>query len=484
MTGGYFWTAIAGFFLGIVGAELMSVGIALPLFLLQLGVAIWASSPRRFAAVIAIFLISLGMGAARVYIADERAESPLNQLVGQSILFTGRIVDEPDKRDTTVRLTVAPDGYGRTPHILVPVSLPATFAYGDTVRVSGVLSRPESFEGSGGRMFDYPHYLAAHGIAFEMPHAEAERMQIASWSVRGTLFGIKQSYLSGLENGLPQPYAGLAGGITVGDKRSLGKELTDDFRRTGLVHIIVLSGYNMTLIVGAMMLLVRGTSRWARFAFGIAIILVFVVMTGASATSIRAGAMAGLALFAVVSLRVYAVDRALALTALAMVLWNPHTLLYDPGFQLSVLATIGLVHTAPFFETYLRWIPTRFELRSIAAATLGTQSAVLPLLVYQIGLLSVISLPANLLVLPAIPFAMITSFIAGVVGALNATLGSIIGMPAYALLAYVINMTQWFASIPFGAIEIPAFSGWIVVVIYATVGVIVLQRNVAQPQTN
>ncbi|MBI4068365.1 ComEC/Rec2 family competence protein [Candidatus Kaiserbacteria bacterium] len=480
----YFWAAIVGFFLGIAGAELMPIGIALPLFLLQLGIVIWASSPRRFAAVVAIFLISLGIGATRVYIADTRSESPLDQLVGQSMLFTGRVVAEPDKRDTTVRLTVAPGGYGRTPHILVPVSLPATFTYGDMVRVSGVLSRPEAFEGSGGRIFDYPHYLAAQGIAFEMPHAEVERIQIAPWSVRGTLFSIKQSYLSGLESGLPQPYAGLAGGITVGDKRSLGKELTDDFRRTGLVHIIVLSGYNMTLIVGAMMLLVRGTSRWARFVFGISIILAFVVMTGASATSIRAGAMAGLALFAVVSLRMYAVDRALALTALAMVLWNPHTLLYDPGFQLSVLATIGLVHTAPFFETYLRWVPTRFELRSIAAATLGTQSAVLPLLVYQMGLLSVISLPANLLVLPAIPLAMITSFIAGVVGALNATLGFIVGIPAYVLLLYVVRMTQWFAAVPFGAIEIPVFSAWIVVFVYAAVVAIVLVRNVSQPQTN
>ncbi|MBI2048756.1 MAG: ComEC family competence protein [Parcubacteria group bacterium] len=473
------WSVLAGFFLGVAVAEMVP-GIALSLFFALLSVTVIVSARGRIAVSIALVCIAASVGALRVYVADVRAASPLDSLVGERIILEGRVADEPDKRDTSVRLTIAPNtvhtvqgeeyGLKSSPHVLVPVPLPADFSYGDIVRISGVPERPESFESNNGRTFDYTGYLSARDIYFEMPFATIEPIKRGGWSVRGTLFAMKQMYLDGLARALPEPHAALAGGITVGDKRSLGEKLTNQFRETGLVHIVVLSGYNITLIVGVLMLIVRNAPLATRFVFGAGVIVAFVLMTGASATGVRAGAMAVLALLAAASYRKYAIDRALALTAAGMVLWNPHTLLYDPGFQLSVIATIGLIHYAPFFEEKLQWLTQRLELRSIAAATLGTQVMVLPLLIYQTGMLSLISVPANLFILPAIPLAMIASFVTGVCTFIYESAGIVVGFPAYALLSYVIHATEFFAHIPLGAIELPAFSfGW-VAALYVIVG--------------
>ena len=160
--------------------------------------------------------------------------------------------------------------------------------------------------------------------------------------------------------------------------------------------------------------------------------------------------------------------RALGVVALAMVLWNPLLLAFDPGFQLSVLATLGLVLFSPVFFEWLSWIPQKFALREIAASTLGTQMTVLPLLLYQNGVLSLVALPANLLALVAVPWAMALSFIAAVAGiffgvpALSAVegWGTFVAFPAYVLLAYIIGVAKFFAALPFAAVSVSAFSAW------------------------
>jgi competence protein ComEC len=143
-----------------------------------------------------------------------------------------------------------------------------------------------------------------------------------------------------------------------------------------------------------------------------------------------------------------------------MVLYNPFTLAFDPSFQLSALATLGLVAFTPIFAAQLAWIPTRFGLREIASSTLGTQTAVLPLLLYQTGNLSIVGLPANILALLPVPIAMFFSIIAAIGGMIFGSYAVPLAYPAYTLLWYIIHVAQFFASLPFAAVSIPAFSAW------------------------
>jgi competence protein ComEC len=151
---------------------------------------------------------------------------------------------------------------------------------------------------------------------------------------------------------------------------------------------------------------------------------------------------------------------------LIMIMYEPRILLYDPGFQLSVIATLGLVYIAPLIARRLPWVSERFTLREIVAATIGTQFAVAPLLLYQTGLFSIVSLPVNLLVLPIVPAAMFASFIAGVVGSVSQVAGVVLGAPAYVLLEYMLVVAETAAAFPAAAVSAPLTSLAMLMAVY------------------
>src|SRR5690606_5955202 len=139
--------------------------------------------------------------------------------------------------------------------------------------------------------------------------------------------------------------------------------------------------------------------------FGAVGIILFAIMVGGGATVVRASIMALLSLIARATGRLYEVTIALIVAGFIMVLWSPRVLVFDPSFQLSFLATLGLIHATPLFERWLRMIPEYFSLRTIISATLGTQLFVLPLLLFMTGVFPMYSPLANALVLPAVPIA-------------------------------------------------------------------------------
>ena len=108
-------------------------------------------------------------------------------------------------------------------------------------------------------------------------------------------------------------------------------------------------------------------------------------------------------------------------------------------------------------------------MREIVASTLSTQLMVLPLLLYQNGLFSIVSLPANLFALIAVPYAMFASIIAAIGGMAAGSLALPIAAPALALLWYIINVAKFFASLPFAALSVPAFSAWWMFAAYALI---------------
>lgn len=285
------------------------------------------------------------------------------------------------------------------------------------------------------------------------------------FSGMGALFSLKHSFASGLQEALPEPASSLAEGILVGGKQGLGKDLLEMFTITGLLPIIVLSGYNVMIVAEAVLLgLGFLRRRYALLVSGV-VILLFVLMAGAGSSAIRAGMMAVLALFARATDRRYDALRILIAVFTLMLLWNPYQLVYDPGFQFSFMATLGLILLTPHLEVRLKKIKNG-ALREIVATTLSAQLFVLPILLYQTGNLSLVSVPANILALVAVPPAMLFSFIAGLSGVLIPTFSIWIGLPAYALLSYIIWVATTFASLPFAHILIPTFSPLLLLVLY------------------
>jgi len=242
------------------------------------------------------------------------------------------------------------------------------------------------------------------------------------------------------------------------------------------VHIVVLSGYNVMIVAEGVMRSLSFLPRRMAAAAARAAIGVFVLAAGAGIASIRAGLMAGLALVARATGRTYDVIRALLLVGVVMLMHNPLLLAYDPGFQLSFVATLGLILGAPIFARALSFVRSGF-LRELLASTLAAQVAVLPLLLYQTGLFSLVSLPANVLVLPFVPLAMALSAGAGLAGMLVPAVAPVLGIPAHLLLMLIIAIAEISAALPLSSVSVPQFPFAIVVLAYTALAYAVWRES-------
>lgn len=482
MHGRLFSAGFVGFASGIACRSLFHFpwqALGFILLLAALFLFVWQGKRRLSYLACAIALTGSVLGIGRVMLAPAGLPEAFVPLLETKATLEGTVVAEPDIRETTQRITIEIEGAGERATVLAVAQLYPEVAYGDLVHIEGKLVQPEPFETDTGRTFRYDRFLAKDGIFALVKSARVETIEEGSGlrvtAMRALLSG-KYLFQEGLANALPEPGASLASGLITGGKQGLGEELLDMFIIAGLVHIVVLSGYNVMIVAEAVLRLFgRAGKRNAAILAGI-IIALFVIAAGAGAASIRAGLMAGLGLLARVTGRTYAVLRALMAVAFLMLLWNPLLLAYDPGFQLSFIATLGLILLSPMIERRLSFVPHLFW-RDLFAATLAAQVAVLPLLLYQTGLFSVVSLPANLLVLPVVPFAMLLSAVAGVAGMSIPIAAPLIGFPAHALLSYVIGITRFVANLPLASVSVPQFPFVITLFAYGVLGVTITKAS-------
>jgi competence protein ComEC len=149
-----------------------------------------------------------------------------------------------------------------------------------------------------------------------------------------------------------------------------------------------------------------------------------------------------------------------------MVSWNPFVLVYDPGFQLSFLATFGLIFLSPVFEKKLMFVSEKFALREIVSSTFATQVFVFPLLMYKVGYISVVAPLVNILVLPVVPFAMLLGFVVGVFGIISFYFAVPFSFLAHLIFSYIFLVVGFFAKMPFSSVSLPNVKWWHVLFIY------------------
>ncbi|MDP2593710.1 MAG: ComEC/Rec2 family competence protein [bacterium] len=479
----FFYIASGGFIAGVAFRSFTDWGVAFAVFVSILSVAVFLYSkivasqmrPRFFC--LGLFLFAAGLGILRFDLADLKRENPhLEERVGETVFLTGDIVSEPDVRENSARLTVelktllldSSETRVRA-KAMVTAPLQSEFGYGDKVKIKGKLEKPRNFSADqSAREFDYISYLAKDGIYYTifMPEIEIVSSGGGNFIARNLLL-VKNKFIQSLSRLIPEPNASLLGGLVVGAKQSLGDELLVDFRTVGLIHIVVLSGYNLTIIAVFLMWLGGFFLPYrANLLFGTLGIILFTIMTGASATIVRASIMAILALFARASARSYEIKRALVLAGLIMVFVSPKILIFDPSFQLSFIATVSLIYLAPILGNFLTLLPDKFKLRETVTATVSTQIFVLPLLLLMSGELSVFALPVNILVLFFIPITMLVGFLAGFLGIFSYVLALPFAYAAFFLLEYILGVVSFFASLPFASVHISRFPSYLMIIIY------------------
>jgi len=402
----------AGFAFGIVLGTTASISAFL------IAGAFFPKRRGRFRWLAGLSLCMLAGGFLATYDAVRAAKS-FHAPIGEKAAVSGIVVSNPVVRSGSARWIMELRGPHSGRLAIVSRTFPK-IAYGDAVLVEGVIA-PSSEEQNAGAMkrdralgtVRFPDHLEVIGSGFGS-------------SARSSLFALKARIVAVFEKLMPQEEAALLSGITLGERSDLSNGFRDALARTGTTHIVALSGYNITIIVGAAMGFFLYFMR-KRFAFFATLVAMFgfVVMTGAEASVVRAALMGGLVLLASESGRIYSMRNAIACAGVVMVFENPNVLLFDLGFQLSFLALLGIVYLRPALVAWFGIAekdPSVFGWRESIFTTGAAQLAVAPILIASFGSISVISLLANTIILELVPIVMGGGFLLAGVGMVSTVL--------------------------------------------------------------
>ena len=471
-----FYGVCFGFVFGVFLRSLVFVNLYFTILLGIISFALFLFflliSRSKWGIIASIFILAFCFGIFRFHIADRSAPFVFESQVGQKTSFAGKIIDGPDIRENNQKLTIEMsrlnlDSKTEKIKILATTNFGEDFKYGDEINFTGKLEKPENFITDQGKEFDYVNYLRKDGIFYVMSYPSVEIISRGNGNfIKNALFFIKEKFLEKMNFAIQSPENLLMGGLILGEKSAFSQELRQDFVDTGTIHIVALSGYNITIVAEWFMKLFTFLPKNLGIGMGILAILLFVLMTGGSSTAVRAGIMAILALIARATGRNYAVARALILAGIFMIFLNPFVLVYDVSFQLSFIATIAVIFFAPRIEKYFMWVTESFKLRDIISVTCAAYIFVLPFILYKMGNLSLVALPANILILPFIPFTMLLGFFTSFLGVIWYGLAVPLGFISYLILHYELSVINFLANFQFASLSIPNFPLILTILIY------------------
>ena len=264
---------------------------------------------------------------------------------------------------------------------------------------------------------------------------------------------VRDWFADAVRLGIPEPAASLGLGYLLGQRRALPADLMEALQIAGLTHVIVASGYNLTILVRLARRLFARISRYASVLAGGGMVVSFIAVTGMSPSMSRAGLVTGLSLLAWYYGRKFHPLVLLSLAAATTVLINPSYVWGDIGWQLSFAAFAGVMILAPLLQQYFFGDRKPGIIRQILGETLSAQIATLPILIVAFGQFSNIALVANALILPFVPLAMLLTFVAGIGGVLLPFAATIIALPATWMLDVMITVATWLSSVSWAVTE-------------------------------
>lgn len=259
------------------------------------------------------------------------------------------------------------------------------------------------------------------------------------------LLALRKKFERNLKEVLPHEQAAFLSGLTVGTTEEFSSIFKNDLLKSGTSHIVALSGSNITIIVNIIAgILGYFFVRRAIFWPTVLIITLFVIMTGAESSLMRAAVMGIILLAANHYERLPSFRNAITFAALIMIIYNPKLLIFDLGFQLSFLALLGIAYIKPMFEKKVGEI-ARLPFINELFMTLSAQLAVTPLLIIKTGTVAPWSIIPNLLVGGAVPWTMGAGFITGIAGFISPLLAFFPALVTSILLQYEMAIIHLFA---------------------------------------
>lgn len=426
---------------GVVAGVIVAQHV--PLFgfvwlVLSLCIAALGMWRRRAYMIGALLVAGLIIGLWRGSVSQAEL-APYAKIIGHSVTLSGIVSEDADtgkNGELVVRLkNIRINGHQVAGSVWVSAGTKRNdVKRSDVVTVKGKLA--EGFGSFAASMY------RAEVVKVERPEPGDQALKLRDW------------FSDGVRQAIPEPEASLGVGYLVGQRRSLPPELDDALRVAGLMHIVVASGYNLTILVRLARRLFEKISKYLAAISAGGMIVAFVLVTGLSPSMSRAGLVAGLSLLAWYYGRKFHPLVLLPFAAAITLLVNPSYGWNDLGWQLSFAAFAGVMILAPLLQSYFFGDKKPGTVRQILGETIAASIVTLPILIIAFGQFSNVAIIANLLILPFVPLAMLLTFIAGIGALVLPSAASIVGLPASWLLHYMVAVAEYVAKLPWAMTEI------------------------------
>ncbi|GER86883.1 hypothetical protein KDW_10450 [Dictyobacter vulcani] len=450
-------------------------------------------------------LLCMALGAWR-YTIIQPANDPqaIMHAIGPRVVkIKGMVSDAPKLAGRARQLKIAVSDLNRpgssdwqAVHGMLEVQTPGTTIediyganYGDIVTLQGKLVAPEAHTPA-----DIQAQMAFPRITINQHGGNPAIVFLYHWRVR---------FATILEQLLPQPSAALLIAIVLGLRTPQLAPLSQAFNVTGTAHLIVPSGFKVTILAGLVLSSTRWLytgrlaaylpgsprriwQRWLSTTIVLLSIAAYTILSGAGAAAIRSGVMGSLLVLAPRIGRSYNIYTALAVTALGMSALDP-LVLWDTGFQLSFLGTLGIVLFTPYVQRPLRPLekfPGGHFLAETCAVTMAAQIATLPIFAITFGQISFIAPIANMLTVPLLGLSITLGLLLCLLGLISLPLGMLGGWVVWPLLWYMGQSILFCAAVPGAYITVSAVDnhiGWLYYVPLVCILLFLLRR---WPQAN
>lgn len=383
----------------------------------------------------------------------------------QEVQLTGKVSDEPNLKKGSQKITLSALRLKNNIEgsVLITTNRYPEFFYGDIVSMTCKLKAPEEFED-----FAYDKYLARYGIYSTCYYPRNIKKIDGELGfidlIYFNIYKLKNILRSRINQGLNEPEAGIGRAMILGDTGLIEENLKITFSRTGLSHIVAISGSHIAILIIILIYLFLEIGFWRHHLLYLILLtlLIYVIMIGAPASAVRAVIMGALVLLGVHLGRLNHMHIALVFAAAVMLLFNPMLLRYDVGFQLSFLAVFAIIFLHPKFLKLYEKLIKRYPLLNkqfykvffeIISISLLIQILTFPILFFSFKQFSLIAPLANLLILWTLPF-LLASLIAGLITSfVFPSLGLVLFFPAKASLVYIILIAQTLEKLPWAYLK-------------------------------
>jgi competence protein ComEC len=428
---------------------------------------------------VGLVLLVGGLGGLRLaWAAPSAGPDGLLYYQGQpGVTLTGIVSAEPLYTDRTgtfrleardIRLTDSSQLIPVSGQVYVRTTAGVEVEQGDLLRLTGALVQPKEISGED---FPYRDWLKRQGIYTTLDYPRLEKLASGQdFFVGRWFYQLNAQTRRIVSRYVPGEEGGLLVGLLLGYKNEMTYDLRQDFTTVGLAHVIAVSGSNIAIgILLTNLTLGRFFKRQTVTWLTLGIILFYVLLVGANPAVLRAGIMGAMAQVGLLLGKEYSGLIGLATSAFLLTLWQPDILM-DVSFQLSFMATLGLMLLLPGWHYKQKgWL--RF-LREGLSTTLAAEAMILPLVIYYFHQVSLVSLFTNLLVLPVLGVIMALGGLTVAAGMLPwlgwAAQGA--GGWCWLFLAYVVSVVEFFAGLPFASLQIPLFHPVWIFLYYVALG--------------